>query len=141
MNKISEKFLTKEIILYALFGVFTSVVNVVVFYILYKLNIDYKISNIIALVITKIIAYLCNKYFVFKSKCANFLELLKEFIGFMISRLLTLLLDYFGLILLVSVFHIEMLISKIIVTTIVVILNYIIGKNYIFNRSNYEKNN
>ena len=129
-----KKLLTREIILYIVFGVLTSIINVVSFYFLCMLGIDYLISNLIALVITKLSAYLCNKYYVFKTKCENIYELIKEFTSFFLSRAFTLLIDYFGLILLIEVFNIDKVISKVIVTIIVVIINYVLAKKYVFKK-------
>ena len=46
------------------------------------------------------------------------------------------LIDFIGLIILIEVFNIEKIISKIIVTIIVIIINYITSKKYIFKRKN-----
>ena len=89
-------------------------------------------SNIITLIIVKIICYILNKIFVFKSKCNNIKELIIEFIKFMFYRLITLIIDYFGLIILVEYINIDKLISKIIIVFIVIILNYMFSKKYVF---------
>ena len=129
MNKIFNE----EVCLYIIFGIITSIINILVFYLL-NIVVDYKISNIIALVITKLTAYILNKRYVFKSKCENYGELIKEFISFIVFRGITLLIDYIGLIILVEVINVDKLVSKIVVTILVVIINYVTNKKYVFNK-------
>ena len=130
-----KKIINKEISLYIIFGILTTILNVVLFQVLCLCISSYKVANIITLVIVKIVAYVCNKLFVFKTKTSNVKELGIEFFKFIYTRLITLLIDYFGLILLVEVITIPKLISKIIVVTIVVVINYIVGKKYVFKKS------
>lgn len=131
-----NKIINKETILYSIVGIITSILNILLFYILIIINIDYKIANIITLVIVKITAYVLNKNIVFKSKCSNKYDLIKEFIRFIIYRGLTLLIDYFGLIIFIDIFNINKLLSKIIIVIIVIIINYITGKKYVFKKKN-----
>lgn len=131
MKKLIKKFVNRETILYGVFGVGTSVLNVVLFRILISV-MDYKVANLITLIVVKLAAYLCNKNIVFQSKCANFLELVKEFIRFVIARGATALIDYFGLILLVEVFNANKMISKIFITVLVIVINYFVGKKHVF---------
>ena len=133
-DKTSSLLLTvinRETALYAVFGVLTTIENILLFKILF-IFLDYKIANIITLVIVKITAYVCNKNFVFHSHCNNLIGLFKEFIRFIFARGLTALLDYFGLILLVEIVGTPKIIGKVIVTIVVVIINYVIGKKHVF---------
>ena len=131
VKKLIKKFVNRETILYGLFGVGTSVLNVVLFRVLISV-LDYKVANLITLIVVKLAAYLCNKNFVFQSKCANFLELVKEFIRFVIARGATALIDYFGLILLVEIFDANKMISKVFITVLVIVINYFVGKKHVF---------
>lgn len=130
-----KKYINEETILYIIFGIITSLLNILLFSILNYIGINYLISNIITLIIVKIVAYICNKMFVFKSRCNNFKELFLEFIRFFFSRFITLLIDYFGLIIFIELFGIDKTISKIIITVVVVVINYFFGKKYVFKNS------
>ena len=130
-----KKYINEETILYIIFGIITSLLNILLFSLLNYIGINYLISNIITLIIVKIVAYICNKMFVFKSRCNNFKELVLEFIRFFFSRFITLLIDYFGLIIFIELFGIDKTISKIIITVIVVVINYFFGKKYVFKNS------
>ena len=130
-----SKVINKETILYTVFGILTSVLNVLLFQILLFLNFEYKVSNLISLVVVKITAYICNKNFVFKSKCTNLVSLYKEIFRFIIARGSTVLIDFFGLIIMVDFINFSKLPSKIFITILVVVLNYIIGKKHVFKNS------
>ncbi len=99
---------------------------------LIKCNINYRIANIITLVIVKILAFICNKRYVFQSKCQNKRELIDEIVLFLISRFVTFLIDYYGLIILTEKMFIEKIVGKIIMIIVVSIINYFLGKNLIF---------
>ena len=58
----------KEFILYGIFGVLTTIVNIIVFYLLDIAHVNIYISNTCAFIISVIIAYVTNKLFVFESK-------------------------------------------------------------------------
>ena len=132
IEKIFKKLFNKETGLYTIFGVLTSVLNVVMFGLLVRLGMAYRVANIITLITVKLAAYLCNKNFVFKSHCANFLELLKEFGRFVFWRGATMILDYVGLIFLVEVVSLPKLVGKVIVTVLVIAINYVTGKRHVF---------
>lgn len=134
MNKIKDKVLNKEIILYIVFGIITTIINIGTFYILTNIGIEYILSNLIALILAKTVAYLTSKFIVFKKKCKNKKELLIEIISFVFVRGITMLIDFIGLIILVEMFNIEKIMSKIIITLIVIVINYVASKIYIFKK-------
>ncbi|NLI52704.1 MAG: GtrA family protein [Clostridiales bacterium] len=131
-KRLLKRILNRETILYAVFGVATSLENVALFQTLLWTGLDYKVGNIITLVVVKLTAYVLNKLFVFRSHCKNFGGLCMEVLRFVLARGATMLVDYFGLIFLVEVLHADKLIGKVIVTALVIILNYILGKLIVF---------
>ena len=71
MNNI-KKLINKEIILYVIFGVLTTIVNLIAYYLFSNIiNINYLISNAIAWIISVVFAYITNKFFVFNSSYIN----------------------------------------------------------------------
>lgn len=120
----------REVSAYLIFGVLTTLVNIISFYIFNNLlNIDYLIANIISWFLSIIFAYITNKNYVFKNnKEDNF----KTFILFISSRLTTLLLDMLFMILLIEKIQISEINSKIIVQIMVVIINYLLSKLIVF---------
>lgn len=125
---IIKSFINKyEIVRYGISGVVTAVLNLGTYELLNIFGIDYKISNIFALLISKVVAFFISKYFVYKSNEKG-RKAFKEFVGFALSRVATALLDYFGLILLVECVGLDKFYSKIIVIVVVIISNYVLGK-------------
>ena len=135
MGKIKKLIIKhKEFIKYGFWGAITTLLNLFLYWLLIKLGIDYTISNIITLITIKTICYFVNKIFVFETKCKNKKELSKEVIKYILSRLFTMALDYFGVILFVEIFRIDKIISKIIVLVIVVLVNYFLCKKYVYKK-------
>lgn len=126
----------RKILIYILLGFFTTFINLGVFFLLTKLNIDYKISNIIALLACRIFAYITNKLFVFKTKCQNIPELLREIFKFIFFRGITWCIDFFGLIIAVSILKFDQNYSKLFLMVIVIIINYILSSKFIFSTKN-----
>lgn len=134
MTKIKELINKhKEFISYCFFGAVTTLLHILLFWLLDSF-MKYYIANIITLVTIKTLAYFLNKLFVFKTKCKDKKELTKEVFKYIFSRVFTMIIDYFGLILLVEVFSINELIGKVIVLVLVVIVNYILCKKYVYKK-------
>ena len=135
MNNLKKLFLKyKSQILYLFFGGVTTVINIVVFFILNTLlHINYQISNVIAWILCVIVAYITNKIWVFESKTTNKKDLLKETISFLLARVLTLAMEFILLYILVEKIGVIEIISKILVNVIVIVSNYFLSKLVIFN--------
>ncbi|MDR1160586.1 MAG: GtrA family protein [Syntrophomonadaceae bacterium] len=118
---------------YLLFGLLSSVFNILVFKALLFFT-DYKIANIVAIISTKVFVYITNKLFVFKSSTPSFAALALEMGRYTIARGGTALIDFFGVILLVSLFKLDPFYSKIILVVIVIIANYIFSKKFVFKK-------
>lgn len=135
MEKIKElikKICTKEVILYLVFGVLTTIVNFVSFYILSKLvGWEENLSNFIAIVLAVLFAYVTNKNLVFHSKAKNIKEKFEEFCKFIAGRAVTMVIEFVGCWILFKTAIPEM-ISKLAVTVIVVALNFFISKFFAF---------
>lgn len=134
-----KKLVNRETILYAVFGVLTSVQNVFMFKGLLLLGMDYRVGNIITLIVVKLTAYILNKNIVFNSHCSSFGKLMLEVLRFVFARGATALIDYFGLILLVEVLGFDKFICKIFVTILVIVINYVVGKKHVFKKETQVK--
>ena len=147
MKKLIFKY--KEIILYIFFGGITTLINWAVYAIMSYLfsNIsslnDETIviySNIIAWIIAFIFAFFVNKFFVFENKNKDNIK--REFFNFFLSRTFTGVLEIVLVPFLVhiginqTIFGVKGFVSKIIVTVIVTILNYVFGKLVFKKKSN-----
>lgn len=122
----------KELFIYGIFGVLTILLNLAVYQVLLAGGIDYRISNLAAIIVAKLAAYVLNKNFVFHSKCKNLSELCMEFLRFIAGRGVTGLIDYFGLILLVEGFSMPATYGKYFISGVVILLNYVLSKKLVF---------
>ena len=120
----------KEIIMYLVFGVLTTVVNIVVYFLsAVLLHINYLISNALAWFLSVLFAYITNRKYVFESSSQN---ILKEAVSFFSSRLATGILDMVLMWLFVYFNVVNDVIAKVIVNVIVVVLNYVLSKLVVF---------
>ena len=140
MQRIKDLFIKyKEVIMYLIFGVATTLVNWIVYSLLMKTSvINMTISNAIAWFAAVVFAYITNKIFVFESKSWNPAEVWKEVVKFFGARIATGVIEIGGLPLLYyigvkqSIFGVEGFLAKILVSVIVVILNYVFSKIFVF---------
>lgn len=133
MKNIMQKFLNKETISYLIFGVLTTIVNIVVFD-LCEMAMDYKAANIIAWVIAVAFAYITNKLFVFSSKSFAPEVLIKEITSFVFARVVSLGVDMGFMIVAIEYLGMAKLLAKIISNVFVVIINYVFSKLVIFRK-------
>lgn len=127
----------KEIINYIIFGVLTTIVSLLTYYILVLTilnpnnSIELQIANIISWISCVTFAYITNRIYVFNSKDK---KIIKEIIKFYSSRLTTLFLDMLFMYIFVTKLQFSDKIIKIIVQVIIIILNYILSKILVFNK-------
>ena len=128
-----KKLMTKEVILYIVFGVLTTIVNIATFYVLtHYAHITENVSNIIAIISAVVFAYITNRKLVFNSTAKTFKEIVIEIFKFFSSRFFTMIVEFFGFMLLFNVLHIPNMISKAVVTILVIILNFFLSKFFAF---------
>lgn len=141
----------KELITYVIFGVLTTLVNFFAFWLFTKIFGEefYLVNNAIAWVVGVIFAYITNKLFVFESKSWNLKVITKEITGFLGARIFSFLVEEGGMFLFITVLGLGeksltllsltitgQFIVKILLAVIVVILNYIFSKFFIFRIKN-----
>jgi putative flippase GtrA len=128
-----KKLLEKEFIRYCFIGCIGGVIEVAAFYLLNDiLNINYVISNVISFFLSVIFLYYFNTYYVFKREFINKKIKIRKFNVFLFTRILGLVFDTAVLALCISVIGLPSLISKIISCSSSAIINYYVGKVFIF---------
>lgn len=133
IEKIKQKLFTREIILYLVAGVLTTIVNIISYHIFCNIiGIESLISNGIAWVLSVLFAYVANDRFVFVQEKMTKQQEFKKFVKFITARLFSFGVDEAGMFLFVEIVFIHNIIAKIIMNVIVVILNYIFSKVFIF---------
>lgn len=137
IKKLYNKY--KEIVNYLIIGVLTTVVSLVSFYLIRIFvftsdsQIDIQLANVISWILAVLFAFVTNKKYVFESKSTGYQKFL-EMIKFYVSRLTTLGVEMFVMWLLTSPLKVDDMISKIIVQFIIVILNYVFSKLFVFKK-------
>ncbi len=160
IGKLIDKFYTKEIVSYVFFGVLTTIVNLAVFYLTKKLfaaigwngffntivpedskivelfsgGSEYLDANLIAWVAGVIFAFVTNKLFVFESRSWKPSVAGKEFTSFVGARVFSLVVEMLGMFVMVTLLTWNELVAKLIVGVIVIIMNYVFSKLFIFRK-------
>ena len=133
LNKLMKKYLTKEVILYIIFGILTTAINIGSFYLMtIFLHINNDLANNIAIVLAVLFAYFTNKDLVFHSNADLFGEKVIEFCKFILGRLVTMFIESIGGSLMFKYLPIPTIISKCLITILVIILNFFISKFFAF---------
>ena len=150
MEKL-KKLLNRETVLYIIFGVATTVVNYVVFHLLYNVLWHQRNSltaNAAAFVAAVIFAFVVNKLFVFESKRWSLDVLKREIPAFLASRVGSFGIEEAGLLLAEKVLKLGGVVAiafgglrldwisivKIGLSFVVVVLNYVFCKLFVFKK-------
>lgn len=126
----------KHIIYYLIFGALTTVVNVGSYWLCYDiLHIPNLISNFIAWILAVAVSFVTSKIWVFGSKTWTVSIVIPEVIKFGGARVLTLLIDEAIMGLGVDIMHFNGLIMKLVSGVVVVILNYVFSRIWVFRKN------
>lgn len=133
IRKMLQKY--RELLLYALVGVVTTLINVVAFSVCHTtLGLHYALANVIAWMLSVLYAFFANKIFVFENHGWSAAVVWHEAVTFFLSRAASLLVDEAGMWLLISVLQLNELISKLLVNGLVILINYVLGKLWVFGK-------
>lgn len=125
----------KSIIIYLVFGVITTVVNFIVYFPLYNLlGMSATVSNVIAWAVAVIVAFLTNKPFVFNSNDWSLKTTVPEFVKFVGCRVGSGLAETGIIFLTVDLLTWNGNFWKIVTSVLVVILNYVASKLFVFRK-------
>ena len=154
MNKLKELFIRyREIISYLFWGVMTTVVSWVtyaLFDLLFRgvaaelhvfglsVSVEVLLDSVLSWICAVLFAYVTNKLWVFESKSWEKQVVLPEVVKFFSARAATGVLEIVGVPLLTAlgldqtIFGVEGMLAKVVVSVIVVILNYVLSKLLVF---------
>lgn len=125
----------RELIMYGIFGVGATVINIAVFTVLNRsIQINYLLSNVFAWIAAFIFAFVTNKLWVFESKSWRGNRVVKEMVDFFLVRFGTGVLDMVLIYVFIDVLSWDGVVSKIIDNIVVIIINYVASKFWIFAR-------
>ena len=132
MSKRIQKLIRSETLRYLIFGIMTVLVNTSSYCIL-SIWLETLVANTIAFFLAVFFAYWTNSRFVFCVSCTW-----KNFLQFMGMRIGTLFIDDGGMVLLLN-WGWNSLFAKCIVNGVIIVLNYVFSKLFIFRKSTEEK--
>ena len=125
----------RNIISYLFFGGLTTLVNFLVYFPCYNwLNVSAAVSNIAAWVVAVVFAYLTNKPFVFQSNDWSRETVIPEFLKFVGCRIGSGILETAVIWIAVDLMQWNGNLIKLIVSVLVVVLNYIGSKFLVFTK-------
>ena len=132
LKEMMEKY--KDIVPYAIFGILTTIINIVVYlFLAHILKKEIMLSTLAAWFFSVLFAYVTNRKWVFHSGILTFSNIIREAVAFFICRLATGMADILIMFVFVNIFHFNDLFIKIISNIAVIILNYVASKWIILN--------
>ncbi len=124
---------------YLVFGALTTVVNIITYTILASLilrgiendSVRVNVSEIIAFIVSVIFAYVTNKRYVFNSKTNGFKDFIREIASFFSCRILT---EIISILMMNAAVWLSIndILMKVISNIVVIILNFVFSKIWIF---------
>ena len=124
----------QSFLLYVIFGVLTTIVNIIVFFILYNmLHTGHNIAYVVAWFWAVLFAYLTNRVWVFHSTSTTTASIIKEVWQFYLARVLTGIIGYF-----ILTFGVDLLRQD--ANIFVIVSNFVLSKLIIFKKDNEHDN-
>lgn len=133
---------SNHIIRYVFFGGCTTMVNLLSFHIclnVFKINLN--ISNIISIILAILFAYIVNSKYVFLEKHDSLISHIKPFIKFIGARAVTMVIEMAGVPFFIYKIEMNEMAGKVLTNVIVLILNYIFSKFFVFTSGKVKSEN
>lgn len=133
MSKFVEKIKKhREFILYLIFGVATTLVNIVAYWALARLlSVGVLISTVLAWLVSVIFAFITSRLFVFEARSGNILWQMATFFA---SRIFTGVVDTAIMVIFADMLGFNDIIIKILANVVVIVLNFILSKLIVFRK-------
>lgn len=136
-ERIVKKKRIRKILLYGISGVITTVISFVTFKIFLPV-MDYILAFTLSWLIAVTFAYLSTRKRVYESGAKNGKEKCTEYIRFIIGRVITYIINLLLLMISVEIFRLDEFYSNVVITIVVIILNYFVG-NIMINKFRKER--
>lgn len=123
----------KEILLYLFFGGLTFIVSIasyVFFDVIFSMN--ELVANVLSWILAVSFAYVTNRIWVFDASTTTMREFLKQIISFFGGRVATLVIEELILLVFVTLMQFPSVPVKVVAQIMVIVLNYIISKLFVF---------
>ncbi len=131
LMKLNNEESLREMSLYLVFGVATTLVSIVTYYFcLLLLELNYQVSNVLSWVLSVLFAYITSRIIVFKAK-----KLIRAVVLFWGARIVTLGIETGLLFILVKQLSIDPSLAKPFILFVTIVLNYLLSKFVVFRKS------
>lgn len=131
INKIKNK----EVLLYLIFGVLTTIVNFIVYFIFKSfLSTGMVVANALAWIISVLFAFITNRTWVFNTRVVGIKESIIELVKFVFYRGISFFIDMLSMLFFIEIAYIDDFFAKLITQIIVVVANYLFSKWLIFKK-------
>lgn len=125
----------REGIFYLIFGGLTTLIDYVISNALfYGAGMESVMAQSIAWVAAVLFAFVTNKWWVFESRTLAPRVVWREFVSFILCRIATFLFNLAAIFVMVDLMKLEFFICKLLISVVVVVLNYVFSKILIFTR-------
>ena len=125
----------RELIRYGVIGVATTVVSFGTLWLFVNAaRLDANLSNVLSIVCAVLFAYAANKLFVFRSHCGTRAALVREAVSFFAARGIAMLVEAGGFSLLYELCRVPYMVSKLVISVVVLVLNYVLSKLVVFRK-------
>ena len=127
----------RELITYVIVGAMTTGVYFLTYALFHYMGVHYEINTCFSWTAAVLFAFITNKYFVFRSLDPG--NTLSEMLKFFAARLTTLGIDLAATFVLIAWMGTSEWIAKILVQFIIMALNYILSKLFVFSKKSGKK--
>jgi len=140
VDKLWNKLCNRETVTYLIFGVLTTLVDWITFYMMSEAGIDYRLGTVGAWCAAVAFAFITNKVFVFRSRDYKWKLVIKELVPFVACRLGTGLLVLVMMMVMVDGLKIpNEFLCKVVTSVLSLVLNYVFSKWFIFKKDCVEE--
>lgn len=122
----------KQLVAYGFFGVLTTLINIIAYWLVRKFDASITLSAFIAWLVAVFFAYWSNRKFVFESTNTSLISIFFEAVYFFMCRIATGLLDIAIMYVFADLLGCHEVITKAVSNIIVIIVNYVASKLFIF---------
>ncbi len=122
----------KEVLRYAFFGAVTTVLNLILYYCMIKIGMQYLLANVLSFAVAVVISYYFNKKWVFSNACKG--NIWNELVRYIGVRVFSIFVDSALLYLAVDFWKQDEIISKVFISGGVILGTYVLNKVYVFGK-------
>ncbi len=121
-------FLRIDLVKFALVGGATAIIQLSTYAVMIILSVNYELASLISMTLSTILAYVGNRLWTFHSENGWIVE----FIGFSVSRIVTIMLNALLLYFLVQFVRVDEMTAQVLSILVITAVNYGVGKFLVF---------